>query len=189
MEVMKRGLIYIKSAGIQFFYISNEGNLSLSLFERKTMKIKLVVAAWAIEVLLLAACSAPPNREQAGMVIGGVLGGVIGSEVGQGHGRTAATIVGTLIGSSIGGSVGRSMDDTDRIKTAHALETVRTGVASSWSNPDTGNRYTVVPTKTIENSSGPCREYSVDATVGGTKDKVYGMACRQADGSWKTQPG
>ncbi|MGB8337444.1 MAG: RT0821/Lpp0805 family surface protein [Burkholderiales bacterium] len=153
------------------------------------MKLKPVVAALVVSLSLFSACTSPPNREQAGMVIGGVLGGVIGSEVGQGHGRTTATIVGTLIGSSIGGSVGRSMDETDRLKTAHALENVRTGVASSWSNPDTGNRYTVVPTKTIENPSGPCREYTVDATVGGAKDKVYGTACRQADGSWKTQPG
>lgn len=153
------------------------------------MRLKFIVFAMVVSASQFAACTSPPTREQTGMVIGGVLGGVIGSEVGQGHGRTTATILGTLIGSSIGGSVGRSMDETDRIKTAHALETVRTGVASSWSNPDTGNRYTVVPTKTIENSSGPCREYSVDATVGGTKDKVYGTACRQADGSWKTQPG
>jgi surface antigen len=153
------------------------------------MKIKQIVTAVVVSVFMLTACTSPPNREQAGMVIGGVLGGVIGSEVGQGHGRTTATILGTLIGSSIGGSVGRSMDETDRLKTAHALETVRTGVASSWSNPDSGNRYTVVPTKTIESPSGPCREYSVDATVGGNKDKVYGTACRQTDGSWKVQPG
>jgi surface antigen len=153
------------------------------------MKVKSTVVALVAGVSLLTSCASPPNREQAGMVIGGVLGGVIGSEVGQGHGRTTATIVGTLIGSAIGGSVGRSMDETDRLKTAHALENVRTGVASSWSNPDTGNRYTVVPTKTIENPSGPCREYTIDATVAGSKDKVYGTACRQADGSWKTQPG
>jgi surface antigen len=81
------------------------------------------------------------------------------------------------------------MDETDRLKTAHALGTVRTGVASSWNNPDTGNLSTVVPTKAIENASGPCREYSVDATVGGTKDKVYGTACRETDGRWKVQPG
>ena len=38
----------------------------------------------------------------------------------------------------IGGAVGRSMDDTDRLKTARSLETVRTGVPSTWSNPDYG---------------------------------------------------
>jgi len=79
------------------------------------------------------------------------------------------------------------MDDTDRLKTAHSLETVRTGVPSRWKNPDSGNSYTVVPTKTVETATGPCREYTIDAIVAGELEKVYGMACRQADGSWKTQ--
>jgi surface antigen len=121
------------------------------------------------------------------MVIGGILGGVLGSQVGGGHGRTAATIVGTLVGAAIGGSVGRSMDETDRLKTAHTLETVRTGVPSTWRNPDTKNEYTVTPTKTTESDSGPCREYTIDALIGGKKETVYGTACRQPDGSWKTQ--
>ena len=129
-----------------------------------------------------------PN-EQAGMVIGGVLGGVLGSEVDgrRGHGRTAAIIIGTIAGAAIGGSIGRSMDETDRLKTAHSLENVRTGVPSSWRNPDTGNAYTVTPTKTYETRSGPCREYTVDAKIGGRTEQVYGTACRQPDGSWKVQ--
>lgn len=119
------------------------------------------------------------------MVIGGVLGGLLGSQVGHGQGRTTAIIVGTLAGAAVGGSVGRSMDDADRMKTAHSLETVRTGVPSTWRNPDTSNQYTVTSTRTIENASGPCREYTIDAHVGGKDDKVYGTACRQVDGSWR----
>lgn len=151
------------------------------------MHIKRPIVAFVATAFVIAACEAPPTREQTGMVIGGVLGGVLGSEVGGGHGRTAAIVVGTLIGAAVGGAVGKSMDDNDRRKTAHALETVRTGVASTWRNPDTGHQYTVVPTKTLESPAGPCREYTVDAVVGGKKDSVYGTACRQADGSWKVQ--
>ena len=121
------------------------------------------------------------------MVIGGALGGLLGSQVGQGSGRTAAVILGTLAGAAVGGSVGRSMSDTDRMKTAHALESVRTGVPTSWRNPDSGNQYTVVPTRTYDAPNGPCREYMVDAVVAGRKSKVVGTACRQADGSWKVQ--
>lgn len=120
-------------------------------------------------------------------MIGGILGGVLGSQVGGGRGRTAATIVGTMAGVMIGGSIGRSMDDTDRLNTARSLETVRTGVPSSWRNPDSGNQYTVVPTRTFDSSTGPCREYTVDAVVGGKREKVYGTACRQPDGSWRIQ--
>jgi surface antigen len=139
-------------------------------------------------VLALAACESPPSQQQSGTVIGGLLGGVLGSQVGQGSGRTAATVIGTLIGASIGGNVGRSMDQTDRMKTAQALESVRTGRSSSWRNPDTGAQYTVTPTRTRQTAEGPCREYTVDASVGGQPERVYGQACRQQDGSWRVAP-
>lgn len=143
-------------------------------------------AALAAALVLAAGCATEPTREESGMVIGGVLGGVLGSQVGSGHGRTAATIVGAIAGMAIGGSIGRTMDENDRLRTAYALENVRTGVPSTWRNPDSGNRYTVVPTRTYEAREGPCREYTVDAEIGGRAEKVYGTACRQPDGSWRT---
>jgi surface antigen len=127
------------------------------------------------------------EQEQAGMVIGGILGGVLGSEVGGGHGRTAAIIAGTLAGAAIGGAIGQNMDANDRHRTAQTLETVRTGVPSRWHNPDTGNHYAVTPTRTYETTTGPCREYTVDAMIGGRNEEVYGTACRQPDGSWRVQ--
>lgn len=145
------------------------------------------LAAALCGTLAVGGCETAPTKEQTGIVIGGVLGGLLGSEVGRGHGRTAAIIVGTLAGAAIGGAVGRSMDDTDRLKTAHTLESVRTGVPSSWRNPDTGNQYTVTPTKTYETAGSPCREYTIDAMIGGKKETIYGTACRQADGSWRVQ--
>lgn len=151
------------------------------------MYMKSLVAAIVAGSFLVSSCQSPPTREQAGMVIGGVLGGVLGSEIGGGHGRTAAIIIGTLAGAAVGGAVGQSMDETDRLKTATTLESVRTGVPSTWRNPDTGNQYSVTPTKTYDSAAGPCREYTVDALVGGKKETVYGTACRQADGSWKTK--
>jgi surface antigen len=138
--------------------------------------------------LLLAACQTPPTQQQTGTVVGGVLGGVIGSQVGRGGGRTAATVIGTLVGAALGGAVGRSMDDTDRLKTAQALETARTGQSRTWTNPDTRATYTVTPTRTRETAAGPCREYTVDARIDGQAEKVYGQACRQADGSWRAVP-
>ncbi len=144
--------------------------------------------ALATGVLLVSGCTSPPTSEQGGMIIGGVLGGVLGSQVGGGSGQTAATILGTMAGAAIGGAVGRSMDENDRLKTAHALESVRTGVPSRWVNPDTGNSYVVVPTRTYEEAGAPCRDYTVDATVGGAPQKVVGTACRQPDGSWRVAP-
>ncbi len=157
----------------------------------KENKLAMTQRSWTLcaAILALAAlggCDTPPQRrnEQAGMVIGALAGGLLGSQVGHGSGRTAATIIGTMAGAVVGGNVGRSMDQTDRIKTAHALETVRTGVPSRWHNPDTGHEYTVVPTRTYEAGQGPCREYTVDTVIGGRAEKVHGTACRQPDGSW-----
>ena len=138
--------------------------------------------------LALSGCESPPSQQQSGTVIGGVLGGALGSQIGHGSGRAAATVIGTLIGATIGGNVGRSMDQTDRLKTAQTLETVRTGRSSTWRNPDTGAEYTVTPTRTRQAAEGPCREYTVDATVAGRPERVYGQACRQKDGSWRVVP-
>lgn len=149
---------------------------------------KGVVAACAAALLLGACAGYQSQQEQSGMVIGGILGGALGSQVGHHDGRTAAIILGTLAGAAIGGSVGHSMAEVDRVRTAHALENVRTGVPSSWRNPDTGNAYVVVPTRTFDGPQGtPCREYTIDATVGGRAEKLVGTACRQADGSWQVR--
>lgn len=132
----------------------------------------------------LSGCETTSHGQQ-GEVLGGVLGGVIGAQVGEGRGKTAAIIVGTIAGAMIGRHVGESMDDTDRMQTARVLNDSRTGEPTTWVNPDTGYRYTVTPTRTFEESSGPCREFQLDATVGGERNQdVYGTACYQADGSW-----
>lgn len=136
---------------------------------------------------LLLSCAGQGQHEQTGTVIGGLLGGVLGSQVGDGRGRTAAIIAGTLIGTAVGGSIGQSMDEVDRQKVVMSLENVRTGVPTRWQNPDSGNAYAVVPTRTWTSSTGPCREYTINAKVAGQEDSVYGTACRQADGSWKVQ--
>lgn len=145
---------------------------------------QLLTIALAAAALMTSGCESPSTREQGGMVIGGILGGILGAQVGQGSGRTAATLLGAMAGTVIGGSVGRSMAETDRLKTAHTLETVRTGVSSRWINPDTGNSYVVVPTRTFEQSGAPCRDYTINATIGGSKEQVVGTACRQPDGRW-----
>ena len=137
--------------------------------------------------IFLSGCETTTHGQQ-GEVLGSVIGGVVGAQVGDGRGRTAAIIVGTIAGAMIGRHIGESMDDTDRMKTAIVLNDSRTGNGSSWVNPDTGYRYTVTPTRTFEQESGPCREFQLDATIGGQANQdVYGTACLQADGSWLVQ--
>jgi surface antigen len=134
--------------------------------------------------MALVACSTAPSKQDQGMIIGAIAGGILGHQVGGGSGQVLATMVGTVAGAAIGGSIGRTMDDYDRMHTTAALENVRTGVPSAWVNPDTGYEYVVTPTNTYDAGTGPCREYTLDATIGGKTEQVYGTACRQADGSW-----
>lgn len=149
------------------------------------MKRKSLLIAVMALALTLGGCAAQGPREESGMVIGGLLGGLLGAQTGDHHLRSAAIVAGTLIGASIGGSIGAYMDETDRIRVGQTLETVRTGVPSTWRNPDTDVQYQLTPTSTYETAQGPCREYTMDALIGGKREQVYGTACRQADGSWK----
>jgi surface antigen len=149
----------------------------------KTTFTVTVLAAAAI-VLQLSACGT--TQEEQGEIIGGVVGGVIGAQIGEGRGRTAAIIIGTMAGSMIGRQIGQTMDQNDRMYTAQTLNDARTGDTTTWTNPDNGNVYEVTPTRTFETASGPCREFTLDATVGGQPgQEVYGTACLQPDGSWK----
>lgn len=141
----------------------------------------------AMALTFFSACETMTQAEQ-GEVIGGVIGGVVGAQVGDGSGQTAAIIIGTLAGAMIGRHLGETMDDVDRMQTARTLNDSRTGQSTTWVNPDTGYEYTVTPTNTFEQSGGPCREFSLNATVGGQPDQeLYGTACLQADGSWLVQ--
>lgn len=150
--------------------------------------MRIGAAALLAGATLVAGCTTTqgPN-EQAGMIIGGALGGLLGSEVAHGDGRTAAIILGTLAGAAVGGNVGRSMDDTDRLKTALALENVRTGVSTTWRNPDTANEFAMTPTRTYQTASGPCREFTLQGRISGNLEDLRGTACRQRDGSWMIQ--
>jgi surface antigen len=149
---------------------------------------RILAATTLVLAALLAGCENPPSKETSGTALGAVVGGLIGSGIGEGSGRTAAIIAGAVAGGLIGKSIGRNMDDTDRMKTAQALETSPTNTPTSWKNPDTGNQYTVVPTHTYTTAQGmPCREYVMDTTIDGRPEQVRGTACRQGDGSWKVQ--
>jgi surface antigen len=142
--------------------------------------------AVAIATLLaLAACETPPTQQQKGTVAGAVVGGVVGSTIGGGTGRTVAIVAGTLAGAVIGGKIGKKMDEADRIKAAQALESAQTGQGVSWKNPDSGDQYTMTPTRTYEANATPCRDFTVVGTVDGKPETVKGSACRQSDGSWK----
>jgi len=148
-------------------------------------KFTAVVLSGVLTVSAIGGC-ANMTKEDQGALLGGVVGAAVGSSVGKGSGRTAAIALGAIAGTMIGSRMGKYMDEQDQMKTAQAFEYNRTGQSTSWQNPDTGYQYDVTPTNTYNNPEGtPCREFTMDADIGGKKEQVYGTACRQADGSWK----
>ena len=142
-----------------------------------------------VAVIALLGCSGG-EKEKAGTVIGAGLGGLAGAHVGKGTGKLIAVAVGTLAGAALGAEIGKSLDRADRLamqqSTQTALEKNKTGVKSTWRNPDSGNEGTVTPTRTYKTQAGQfCREYQQTITVGGKTEQGYGRACRQPDGSWR----
>ena len=144
---------------------------------------KIVIVTLSLSVFL-SGCANVTN-EGVGTVTGGVVGGLLGSQFGGGAGKVAAAAGGALIGAFLGGRIGQYMDKQDKIEMQRALETAPVGQSVRWTNPDNGNQYSVKPMRTYYTNEQPCREYLTNATIGGKVEKIYGKACRQADGSWK----
>lgn len=143
-----------------------------------------VFASLSFSLLLVAGC-APLNNEGVGALTGGIAGGLIGSQFGGGSGRVAAAAGGALLGAYLGGNIGRTMDRMDRMEMERALETAPTGRVVNWNNPDSGNRYSVRPTRTYYVRNQACREYTTHAIIGGKSQEIHGKACRQNDGAWR----
>lgn len=147
------------------------------------MKKMMVILLAGVMTLSLGGCA---TKQEQGAVTGMAIGAALGSAIGRGHhDRPFAIWLGAVVGSVLGSTIGRYMDEQDQLRTSMILENNRTNQSSSWVNPDTHYEYTVEPTRTFETAEGPCREFTMDANIGGKLEQVYGTACRQADGSWK----
>ena len=150
--------------------------------------MKLLAVTFA--AVLLAGCGGDIAKEEMGAVIGAGLGGIAGSFIGNGDGQLVAVGAGTLLGAVLGSEVGKSLDRADALAMARAkrsaLEYGRSGSATTWTNPDSGNSGEVVPQPAVLQEGGRyCREYWETVTIAGEKQQAFGTACRQADGSWK----
>lgn len=147
---------------------------------------KYLIAALLVLPLLAACESYSPSKQDIGIAAGAVLGGVIGHQIGHGSGQNVSTIAGAALGAFLGSRVGARMDRNDQLKTAEALETTKNGQAKSWRNPNSGQYYSVMPTRTYEGASGPCRNFTtVTEFDDGHRELVNGTACRQPDGTWR----
>ncbi len=124
-----------------------------------------------------------------GTLLGAAAGGGIAALAGGGPGAIAGAAVG---GALIGGFIGHHLDNRDKQMASaaaqRAFESNQSGQPSVWRNPDSGNSGSVTPTKTYQLANGQyCRQYEQTIVVGGERQKAYGTACRQPDGTWSIQ--
>ncbi len=153
------------------------------------------IALLAIAALLLSGCAQTGEtvKNNPKTTWGGMLGAAGGGLIAAAAGASPAGIVGgVLIGGLVGGAVGNALDQKDKEMAQQAaqraFENSRSGESSAWQNPDSGNSGSITPTHTDQAPSGQyCREYEQDIVVGGQREKSYGTACRQPDGSWQIQ--
>jgi surface antigen len=144
------------------------------------------LVAALLAVALAGGCETNPSKQDIGMVTGAVVGGVLGHQVGGGTGKTVATIGGAALGGFLGSRIGKSMDRDDQRKAAQALEVAPDNRPTAWRNPNTGQSYSVTPTRTFDGAQGPCRNFTTTTEFDGREEVVHGTACRQPDGSWRT---
>lgn len=154
---------------------------------------KLISATMAGAVLLaMTACQSTQDwgtKQTVGTGAGAIVGGVLGSQIGGGKGKLWATGAGAVLGALLGSEIGKSLDSADRAALNQASTQAYSapiGKTIAWSNPQSGNSGSVVPTREGRDSSGSyCREFQQTITVGGQTQRAYGTACRQPDGQWQ----
>lgn len=152
------------------------------------MKKTLISTVIICSMVGLVGCSTNTQSQNTGIgvVSGAVVGGLAGSLIGGGAGKVVAIGVGAVAGALVGCSIGHSMDHSDNTTMSNAMYSNSTNQGTTWTNNRTGATYTVVPTSKMMTykKHHNCRTYYTTAVISGKTQKVYGVACRKADGSW-----
>lgn len=153
-------------------------------------------AAVTVVAFTLAACAGSPDgsgpgpRENTGTLLGAGTGALLGAAVaGGGTGdRLAGAAIGGLLGGLVGNRIGAALDEDDKRRAyaaqMDALERGRSGVATSWKNPDSGHYGAVVPGPAYASNGRNCRSYTHTIYIGGRPETARGTACRNPDGTW-----
>jgi surface antigen len=154
----------------------------------KTFINRSVAVAALASTLVLAGCvgTAPMNNAQTGAMVGAVLGGVAGNQFGDGEGSTAMTILGTMLGSYLGSQWGAQLDARDQ---QYLGQSVYSGRAASWQNPNTGYQYNVTPGQVyranVNNQSTVCRPVTIVGRIDGRNQNIQTQACQDSSGQWQ----
>jgi surface antigen len=144
---------------------------------------RTTIAAFAALSLGLGAC----EGLNTGQTLGTPGGAPLGSQVGGGSGKLVAPAAGTLVGALAGRQLGGYLQGNDQQTAVQAEQTaVSQNEPLQWTNPETGSRGIIEPTRTYQGESGQtCREYQHTVYVGGRAEQARGNACQQPNGIWQ----
>ena len=155
--------------------------------------MKNVVIATVLATTLMSGCAGTYNKATTGAALGALTGTALAYGLGKDSSKKGLWLIaGAAAGGLAGNAIGKQLDERDRLLMGqtfqNTMEVAPNNQVGGWSNPNTGNSGTVVPTQThMTANNQPCREFQTTVNVGGEAVQAFGMACRQADGAWKIQ--
>ena len=157
---------------------------------KKNFLIIFILSLFAFSQFSYAECTPKEGDNILGSLIGAAVGGLIGSQIGGGTGNKIAIGAGVLAGGYFGNKISKAMGCADQEKhystTQSALESQKTGTTSVWTNPDTGFKGEITPTRTYYSSEGvPCREYTETIYFDDEEETQEGEE-GHVNGSWET---
>jgi surface antigen len=120
----------------------------------------------------------PSTGNLIGSAIGGAAGGLLGNQFGHGSGKGVMTGVGVVGGALAGGYVGRSMEGCGNAP-RHAAAP----------GPSRAARRSAAAPARPAGEARTCRFVLTQAVIDGREQQVDGVACLEADGTWKTASG
>lgn len=149
----------------------------------------LVIATLALSGLLLHAHAASAQGcgdgalstsagNLIGSAVGGAAGGLLGNQFGHGSGKGVMTGVGVVGGALAGGYVGRSVEGCGNTPQR----------AAAQGQGRTPRRPAAAPARGASEAR-TCRFVVTQAVIDGRDQQIDGVACLEADGSWKTASG
>ena len=138
-------------------------------------RLLFVVAAG----LSLGACADQGHDNDTQTVIGATVGGLLGTQVDRGASAPFANV----------GAIAKHLNDEDKRRMQEAQQRAYSGPlgeAVAWRNDGSGHSGSITAKSEHRRASGDlCREFEMKVLVGARNETGYGIACHQADGSWK----
>jgi len=138
------------------------------------------IATIIVLVAFLAVGFGCANKAQTGATTGALAGATIGALTF--NNKLLGAAVGAGVGTLMGYIVGNEWDKHDEANAQKALENNRSGQSSSWTNPDSGHRYSATPEQPYMAENKVYRDVVIRDEKDG--DEIKAKAWRDDKGVW-----